>query len=382
MKLQRNEQQIRLMKSIKKFIAAWLLICGSMFSVSAGILQPGDIVFADGGLDMVIRLDPVTGATNHIAAVDFPDSTGGIAVGRNGDIYAMRAKLGFSPAAEFFRIDGQTGAINKLSNQTLLYTGRRMKVSPDGLSLIVAGESQTGGRGIFRVDIATGQQSVITTNLTDFPDYERPWDVAFSPQGHIYMTDWNFKNLLRFNSDGAGRQLVSEDGLFQFIGGIDVGSDGTIYVADRNHHGIIRVDPDTGEQASVTTFGFMTNPSDITVAPDGTLIVADASADVIVRIDPLTGQQTLLHSGTPGPRSPCVFSPPAPPPPSLDVRFSANSIIVRWSDPVDEWQLQTCETLASDSWSGVGIVPDVDGEEREVTVQPDGDALYFRLTKP
>jgi streptogramin lyase len=347
-----------------------------------GILQPGDIVFVDSGLDVIIRLDPNTSATNHIVALNCPDATGGIAVGRNGDIYAMRAKLGFDAYAEFFRIDGQTGATNKLSNETFIYTGYRMKLSPDGLSLVVAGETQNFRRGVFRVDLASGHQSVITTNLTDSPDYERAWDVAFSPQGHIYVTDFAYDNLLRFNVDGSGRHLVTDGGLFQFIAGVDVGTNGTIYIADRNYHGIIRVDPVTGAQSSVTTSGFLQNPSDITVAPDGTLIVADSSADVIVRVDPATGQQTLLHSGTPGPRSPCVFWSPAPASPSLEVQPSVNSVVVRWTDPVDGWQLQTSETPAvPNSWADSNLVPIANGDQRGVTIQPDGGALFCRLQK-
>lgn len=363
-------------------LAKWLL-ASSLIPVAAdaGILQPGDIVFADGGLDVVIRLDPNTHATNYIAIIDFTDATGGIAVGRNGDIYAMRQKLGFSPWAEFFRIDGNTGQTNYLSNETLLYTGRRMKLSPDGLSLIVAGESQTGGRGVFRVDIATGHQSVITTNLTDSPEYERPWDVAFSPHGQIYVTDFNYNNLLRFNADGTGRALVTDGGLFKFISGVDVAADGTIYIADRNYHGIIRVDPNTGAQSSVTTNGFLRNPSDICVAPDGTLIVAEASADVVVRVDPATGEQTLLHSGTPGPRSPCVFWPAVSTPPSLSIQGSVGSLVVRWTDSLNAWKLQTNTTPASSSWFDSSLVPIVNGNQREVTVQPGAGAVFFRLRK-
>jgi streptogramin lyase len=357
-----------------------LLAIFSIISISsAGILQPGDIVFVDGGLDVVIRLDPITHATNHIAAIDFPDATGGIAVGYNGDIYAMRAKLGFDVYAEFFRIDGQTAAVTPLSTQKMIYSGRRMKLSPDGLSLVVAGESQSGGRGVFRVDIATGHQSIITTNLTDSPEYERPWDVAFSPQGHIYVTDYNYNNVLRFNADGSGRQLISDGGLFKFIAGVDVGPDGSIYIADRNNHGIIRVDPVTGLQTQTTTNNLLRNPSDIVVDLDGSLLVAEASADVIVRVNPATGEQTLLHSGTPGPRSPCVFSPRA----SLTTqRAPSGGLIIRWPDQGDIWQLQSTQTPAvPSSWEDSALVSTLNGDQRKVTAPVDLSASFFRLRR-
>ena len=371
-------------KSRKRCFVTWVVACLCLYNarIFAGILQPGDIVFADGGLDAVIRLDPTTLATNHIASINFTDATGGIAIGRNGDIYAMRQVLGFGAYAEFIRIDGQTGATNKLSNETFIYTGHRMKLSPDGQSLVVGGEAQNFIRGVFRVDLTTGHQSIITTNFTDSPDYERPWDVAFSPQGNMYVTDFAYDNLLRFNADGSNRQHVSDGGLFQFIGGIDVGADGSIYIADRNYHGIIRVDPLNGTQTSVTTFGLLSNPSDIAVAPDGTLIVADAVADVVVRVDPATGQQTLLHSGTPGPRSPCVFSPPAPAAPALAVARSGNSPVVSWTEPANQWRLQTTETPADiNSWNDSDLSIDANGDQRSVIIQPNLAAFYFRLRK-
>jgi hypothetical protein len=69
-----------------KILALFIATSAATTPVAAGLLQPGDIVFAEGGLDLIIRLDPKAGATNPIAALDFRDATGGIAVGYNGDI--------------------------------------------------------------------------------------------------------------------------------------------------------------------------------------------------------------------------------------------------------------------------------------------------------
>jgi len=357
----------------------WMAGCLCSARVLAGLLQPGDIVFAEAGLDLIIRMDPNTLATNHIASIDFSGASGGIALGRNGDIYVMRPAPGFGGYAQFIRIDGQTGATNLLSTETLIYSGSRMKLSPDGLSLVVAGETQYGGRGAFRVELTNGHQTVITTNLTDDPDYERPWDVAFSPQGHIYLTDWNYANLLRFNADGTGRQVVTNDGFLNFPAGIDVADDGTIYVASRSFRGIVRVNPDTGEQSVVATNGFLSFPTDISVAPDGTLLVSESAADVIVRVEPATGQQTLLHSGTPGPRTPWVFWPP---PPSLVAQRAGNSLVVSWNDAANAWRLQTSDMPANtNSWVDSDLTVEVNGDQRAVTVQLNLAGLYFRLRK-
>lgn len=350
-------------------------------SLPAGILQPGDIVFAEANLRRVIRLDPITLATNHIAPIEFGGASGGVVVGRNGDIYGVRFDVN-AQRTDFIRIDGQTAATNRMSTQTMIASAQRMKVSPDGLSLVVAGESQNGGRGVFRVDIATGQQTVITTNLTNEPDYERPWDVAFSPQGQIYVTDWNFANLLRFNADGTGRHVVTQDGLLNFPAGIDVAVDGTIYVASRSFRGIVRIDPVTGEQSSVTTLGFLSFPTDLSVAPDGTLLVTESAADVIVRVDPVTGQQTLLYSGTPGPRTASVYWPAPPSPPALKPQRSGSTLMVSWTDAANAWQLQTTATPGdAASWTDSGLTVEVNGDQRAVTVQPNLAAFYFRLRK-
>jgi streptogramin lyase len=365
-----------------KFASNTLALLVATFAITTaaapGPLQPGDIVFVDGGLDLIIRLDPNTGTTNHIAALDFLGASGGIAVGHNGDIYAMRNKGGFDSYAEFFRIDGQTAAISPLSTETMIYSGGRMKLSPDGHSLVVAGESQTRARGVFRVDLATGHQSVITTNFAKTPDYERPWDVAFSPQGHIYVTDDAYGNIIRFNADGSGRQLILDGRYPRLIHGIDVGPNGSIYVADPNYHSVFRIDPVSGAQSMVTTNGFLSYPKDLVVAPDGNLIVAESVADVVVRVNPATGQQTLLHSGTPGPRSPCVYSPR----PALSTRRSLSGLIIRWPDPGEIWQLQFTHAVATtNSWTDSSLIPTLRGDEREVTASFDSRERFFRLRR-
>src|SRR5687768_8930579 len=96
-----------------------------MSSLADPLLKPGDIVFADGGLDIILRYDPQTQQTNSVASFDFRDATGNIAVANNGEIYAMRAKLGFGSYAEFFVIDGTTAEARSLSSERMIQSGRR-----------------------------------------------------------------------------------------------------------------------------------------------------------------------------------------------------------------------------------------------------------------
>jgi hypothetical protein len=342
------------------------------------LLKPGDVVFGDGGLDVIIRYDPQTQETNHIVPFDFADATGGIAVGNNGDIYAMRAKLGFGSYAEFYVFDGTTGAARLLSTERMIQSGRRMKIAPDGKSLYVAGEDQDDGRGVYQVDIATGHQTVVTTNLTNGPDYERPWDVAFDGQGGIYVTDFNYGNLLHFDAAG-NRRVVTSDGMFDFIGGVDVDARGYVYVASRNYHGVVRVDPATGEQTSVTQNGYLRAPSDLSVAPDGSLLVADAAADVLVRVDPETGEQTILSQGSPGPRSPVVFAPRAESI-SLNASWSDGTVTLRWTDASSTWVLVERASF-SEEWSASGLTPTTAGDEHSVAVTPTEAGRFFGLRR-
>ena len=59
--------------------------------LSVGIFMPAGIVFAGGGLDLVIRLDFATGSTNQLASIEFADATGGIVVRGTGGTHVMGA---------------------------------------------------------------------------------------------------------------------------------------------------------------------------------------------------------------------------------------------------------------------------------------------------
>jgi sugar lactone lactonase YvrE len=346
------------------------------------LLKPGDIVYADGGWDVVLRYDPQTQETNLVAGFEFTDARGNIAVGHNGDIYGTRAKLGFGPYAEFFVIDGVTGAMRELSTQRLIKSAYRMKLAPDGEWLYVAGEDATN-RAIYKVEIATGNQVLVTTNFTNEPDYERPYDLAFDGQGGFYVSDFNYGNLLHFDATGA-RRRVSSGGMFDFIGGIDVDAAGYVYVASRNYDGVVRVDPATGEQSSVTRGGFLGSPGDLCVAPDGSLLVTDAGTDVLVRVDVTTGEQTVLAQGSPGPRSPLVFAPKS------NVRLSTlpteEGLQLRWTDSSGGFVLEERSSLGGDgnngNWTAVTPAPAGNGNgEYAVTVSLTGEQRFFRLRK-
>jgi len=134
-----------------------------------------------------------------------------------------------------------------------------------------------------------------------------------------------------------------------------------------------------GTQTIFATNGFLRNPSDLVVAPDGSLNVAEASADVVVRIHPQTSQQTLLHSGKPGPRSPCVFNPRAS---LISQHAPGNRMIVRWTDSCDIWQLQTTTTpTVPNSWIDSNLTPTIDGADCKVSVPVSPGNLFFRLRR-
>jgi len=343
------------------------------------LLKPGDIVYAEGGWDVVLRYDPQTQETNLITAFEFTDSTGNIAVGNNGDIYGMRAKLGFGPYTEFFIIDGMSAEMRPLSTQRLIKHAFRMKLAPDGEWLYVAGEDATN-RAIYKVEIATGNQVLVTTNFNSGPEYERPYDVAFDGNGGIYVSDFNFGSLIHFDAAGA-RRRVSSGGMFAFISGIDVDAAGYVYVASRNHHGIVRVDPVTGEQSSVTKDGYFRGPADVCVAPDGSLVVTDPASDVLVRVDVRTGEQTLLAQGSPGPRSPVVFAPKSNV--MLRATRSDQGLELSWTDSSGGFVLEERASLATDgNWTAVTPIPAGNGNgEHAVTASVSGEQRFFRLRK-
>jgi len=203
----------------------------------------------------------------------------------------------------------------------ILMTGTAVAAPGDPFVVYTANSFATGAV-ILRTDPASGSIVEVSRNGSQGTLFQRPYDLAVEPDGHLVVADIGVPN----KKDGAvirvdpltGRQsLVSSGGEFFDPAGIAVAPGGQIYVADNrapdNDGAVIRVDPRTGAQALVTERsgepgrGELDLPFGIAVESDGNLVVSNrvspgaipASCQPVgkvVRVDAVTGIQSVVHS--------------------------------------------------------------------------------------
>ncbi|MGH7165275.1 MAG: Ig-like domain-containing protein, partial [Nitrospiraceae bacterium] len=213
---------------------------------------------------------------------------------------------------------------------------RIRRVNPSGVITTVAGNGvpNYGGDG--------GPATAASLNF--------PWDVAISPDGSLYIADYQNARIRRVGTDGiittvAGTGIPGYSGeggrataarINLVWGGVDVGPNGELYIADTNNHCIRRVGADglirtvagrctvaglAGDGGPAMDALFF-NPVQVKVAADGSLYIADINNHRIRWVSPtgiittLTGIATSPteggYSGENGPASAArLFHPTA-----------------------------------------------------------------------
>jgi DNA-binding beta-propeller fold protein YncE len=203
----------------------------------------------------------------------------------------------------------------------MLMTGTAAAAPGDPFVVYTANSFATGAV-ILRTDPASGSVVEVSRNGPQGTLFQRPYDLAVEPDGHLVVADIGVPN----RKDGAvirvdpltGRQsLVSSGGEFFDPAGIAVAPGGQIYVADNrapdNDGAVIRVDPRTGAQALVTERsgepgrGELDLPFGIAVESDGNLVLSNRVSPgeipvscprvgKVVRVDAVTGAQKEVVS--------------------------------------------------------------------------------------
>jgi streptogramin lyase len=217
--------------------AVILLLTLSASRSEALTLAPGDLVVVDQVADVVVRVDPSSGAQTLIS-----NAGGGfdVAVAPNGTIW-------MSQGNSLVRVDPDSGIQTVVASDIDLSGGQ-----VTGISIAPSGDIIVGtfgaGSSVTSVDPVTGNTTLLsnTGNLNG---------VVVNAAGDIFVAPELGDQILRLDSTGTLQQT------YDLIG--PPGQD----------------------------FG---RPEDIAFAPDGDLIVLDGIRDVFLKLDFTSGSQTII----------------------------------------------------------------------------------------
>jgi len=224
-------------------------------------------------------------------------------------------------------------------DQALLRHPRNVALGPDGSLYIVDQQNHSIRRvtpdGIITTVAGTGTSGFSGDGgLADQARLSFPSDVAFAPDGSLYIADVNNHRIRRV-APGGLISTVAGTGISSFSGdggpadqanlrlpsGVALGPDGSLYIADHGNQRIRRVAPnglittvagDGGPAGQARLF----LPNDVAFAPDGSLYIADTGNHRIRRITPdgiittVAGTGTLGYTGDGGPADQAQLSSP------------------------------------------------------------------------
>ena len=134
-----------------------------------------------------------------------------------------------------------------------------------------------------------------------------PQDVAFSPDGSVYVADGiSNSRVVKLDSEGefvtAWGTRGNGPGQFNGVHGVATDRDGRVYVADRNND---RIQVFNADGAHLDTWGGLNFPNHIIVTADQDVWVADNQPSRMVKFDT---EGTRLHSWPVSGRGPGQFS--------------------------------------------------------------------------
>ena len=152
----------------------------------------------------------------------------------------------------------------------------------------------TGDRSdsVFRYAATTGSFAQI---FADSNGLVTPYEVAFGPDGHIYISGQGSDNVLRYNGSTLAFMdefVASNSGGLSTAKGMAFGPDGHLYVASYDTNEVLRYDGSNGSflGAFVTAgLGGLSGPGDLLFGPDGNLYVGGSLSHNVLRYDALTG---------------------------------------------------------------------------------------------
>jgi len=230
-----------------------VLICllATPDSLSAQLVNPGDIVTANQSSGNVLVTDPVAGDSDLIA---------------NGGLLQNPSHL----------------QLDAMGN---IYTAERSGTS-------------TSDPGIVRIDRFTGEQSFYATG----PLLQRPASLTFDDNfQNMYVTDVDLNHIVKIDGSTGEQTVVGGIGAAA-VNDIIFETDDSLLLLDfggfNNQDGrLLRMDIGTGDIATVASGGFLFDPADMVLTENNSILVSNRISNFeseIIEIDLTDGSQTRL----------------------------------------------------------------------------------------
>jgi hypothetical protein len=212
------------------------------------------------------------------------------------------------------RLDLDTGSQTAVAIGGLINGPEGVLCQNNALYVINVGNSSGQIHTLVRIDLASGQQSLVTDGMTS-GGFLIAAGIAAGPGNTVYVGEKpaniaggsDTGRLWQINTLTGQQTVVSSGGLFDHPSDIAVEFNGTILVGNagdltNNYTGsVIRIDPATGNQTLVTTFGPNSGLDSLAVGDDGTIYVGCVSTGTqpgtIYAVNAQTGVQRTVTSG-------------------------------------------------------------------------------------
>ncbi len=163
--------------------------------------------------------------------------------------------------------------------------------------LYVADESASGGNGaIFK--LAPGGGATASILATDATLFEEPWGLVMAPDRSLLVADYSTDKIYRVSRTGAISEFFSDPSQ-PALTDLAWGPDGNLYVLDYIKKNIIRLNPKTGafqQVADNTGVPDWQSGNSIVVARDLTIYFTSANSDEVFEVSP-SGTVSKLYEG-------------------------------------------------------------------------------------
>jgi streptogramin lyase len=275
--------------------------------LAQGLLQSGDIVYADSGNAVdggfIIKVEATTSQQVVLSSGGLLIQPFDVALDQSGRIIVS------DMSGRLIRIVPGTGEQVLLADNSVAPLGIPCGIALDSNDAVLVANTQA----ILRVSPATGQVQVVAGG----GKLGTPIAVARTDTGDLFvLTAGTPRAIVRVNLPNGQQRLVSQGGYFKNPQSIALVNN-TLFVTDvatpDGNFGvgcIIAVNIRTGKQSVLTQGGYLVGPVGIAATSNGELVVGDPYtidptnpdpySGGIIRVDLATGSQTLLARGKDG----------------------------------------------------------------------------------